>query len=92
MVMNKSEFVNLFAEKNELSKKDAEKAVNSFCNIVTDVLKSGESINLKGFGSFSVSTRAARQGRNLSTGELMDIPETKVPKFKAGSSLKEAVK
>ena len=82
--MNKTELVAAIAKKTELSKKDAEKALKAF----TDV---GEKIQLVGFGTFEVSERAAREGRNPRSGEVMHIAASKAPKFKAGKALKDIV-
>ena len=89
--MNRPEFVAAVAENAEISKKDAEKAVKAFIDVVADELKKGEKVQLVGFGTFEVSTRAAREGRNPQTGETMKIAACKAPKFKAGKALKDAV-
>ena len=89
--MNKAELVAAIADKAELSKKDAEKALKAFTDIVTEELKKGEKIQLVGFGTFEVTERAAREGRNPQTNEPMSIPASKAPKFKAGKALKDAV-
>ncbi len=89
--MNKTELVAAIVEKTELSKKDAEKALKAFTEVVTDELKKGEKIQLVGFGTFEVSERPARQGRNPKTGEAMTIAASKAPKFKAGKALKDEV-
>lgn len=89
--MNKAELVAAMAEKSELSKKDAEKALKAFTDVVAEELKKGEKIQLVGFGTFEVSERAARTGRNPQTGEDMKIPASKAPKFKAGKALKDMV-
>lgn len=89
--MNKTEFIAAIANKTELSKKDSEKAVKAFIEVVSEELKKGEKIQLVGFGTFEVSERAAREGRNPRTGEKMAIAASKAPKFKAGKALKEAV-
>ena len=89
--MNKTELVAAIAEKAELSKKDAEKALKAFTDIVADELKKGEKVQLVGFGTFEVSERAAREGRNPQTGETMKIEASKSPKFKAGKALKDMV-
>ena len=89
--MNKTELVAAIAEQAEISKKDAEKALKAFTDVVTDELKKGEKIQLVGFGTFEVSTRAAREGRNPQTGETMTIEASKSPKFKAGKALKDVV-
>ena len=89
--MNKTEFISAIAEKAELSKKDAEKALKAFTDVVEEELKKGEKIQLVGFGTFEVSESAAREGRNPQTGETMKIEACKAPKFKAGKALKDAV-
>ncbi len=89
--MTKAEFVAKVAEKAVLKKSDAEKAVNAFLETVTETLKAGDKVVFTGFGSFEVTERAAREGRNPSTGEKMQISATKTPKFKAGKGLKDAV-
>lgn len=89
--MNKTELVAAVAEQAELSKKDAEKALKAFTDVITDELKKGEKIQLVGFGTFEVSERAAREGRNPQTGGTMKIAACKAPKFKAGKALKDAV-
>lgn len=89
--MNKAELVAAVAEKAEISKKDAEAAVKAFTDVVAEELKKGEKIQLVGFGTFEVSERAAREGRNPQTGETMKIAASKAPKFKAGKALKDAI-
>ena len=89
--MNKTELVAAIAEQTELSKKDAEKALKAFTDIVADELKKGEKVQLVGFGTFEVSERAAREGRNPQTGETMTIAASKAPKFKAGKALKDMI-
>ena len=89
--MNKTELVAAIAEKTELSKKDSEKALKAFIDVVTEELQKGEKILLVGFGTFEVAERAAREGRNPLTGEKMQIEASKAPKFKAGKALKDAV-
>ena len=89
--MNKSELVAAMADQAELSKKDAEKALKAFVDVVTDELKKGGKIQLVGFGSFEVKTRAERVGRNPKTLEPIQIPASKSPVFKAGKALKDAV-
>lgn len=89
--MNRTELVAAIAEKTELSKKDAEKALKAFTDVVAEELKKGEKIQLVGFGTFEVSSRAAREGRNPQTGETMQISASKTPKFKAGKALKDSV-
>ena len=89
--MNKAELVAAMAEKAELSKKDAEAALKAFTDVVAEELKKGEKIQLVGFGTFEVSERAAREGRNPQTGETMKIAASKSPKFKPGKALKDEV-
>lgn len=89
--MNKTDLVAAVAKQAELSKKDAEKAVKAFTEVVTDALKAGDKIQLVGFGTFEVAERAARTGKNPQTGKAMKIPACKAPKFKAGKGLKDAV-
>ena len=89
--MNKTELVAAIAEKTELTKKDAESALKAFTDVVAEELKRGEKIQLVGFGTFEVSERAAREGRNPQTGETMKIAASKAPKFKAGKALKDAI-
>lgn len=86
--MNKAELIDAMASGAGLSKADAKKALDSFVDATTGALKNGERVALVGFGSFSVSTRSARKGRNPQTGKEIDIPEKKVVKFKAGADLK----
>ena len=90
--MTKSEFVDQIASEAGLSKGDAGKAVDAFIDVVEETLKRGGEVNFTGFGKFSVSDRGARQGVNPQTGEKIQIPASKVPKFSAGSGLKKAVK
>lgn len=87
--MNKTELVAAIADKAGLQKKDAEKALVAFTEVVTETLKNGDKIQLVGFGTFEVSERAARTGRNPQTGEEMIIAASKAPKFKAGKALKD---
>ena len=89
--MNKTELVAAIADQAEISKKDAEKALKAFTDVVAEELKKGEKIQLVGFGTFEVSERAARTGRNPQTGAEMTIPASKAPKFKAGKALKDMV-
>ena len=89
--MNKAELVAAIAEKTELSKKDSEKALKAFIDVVTEELTKGEKIQLVGFGTFEVAETSAREGRNPQTGATMKIPASKAPKFKAGTALKDAV-
>ena len=87
--MNKTELIAAMADQAGLSKKDAEKALKAFTDIVADELKKGEKIQLVGFGTFEVAERAAREGRNPLTGKAMKIAASKAPKFKAGKALKD---
>ncbi len=89
--MNKTELVAAMADKAGLSKKDSETALNAFVEVVTKELKKGEKVQLVGFGTFEVSKRSARTGRNPQTGATMKIAASKAPKFKAGKALKDAV-
>lgn len=89
--MNKTELVAAIAEKTELTKKDAEKALVAFTEVVAEELKAGNKIQLVGFGTFEVAKRAAREGRNPQTGETMKIAASNAPKFKAGKALKDAI-
>jgi len=89
--MNKTELIASMAEKSQLSKKDAEKALNAFIESVEEALAKGDKIQLVGFGSFEVRERAERKGRNTQTKEEIVIPATKTPIFKVGKGLKELV-
>ena len=89
--MNKAELIAVVAEKSELTKKDAEKAVNSIISVITEALSKGEKVQLVGFGTFEVRDRAERKGRNPQTKEEIIIPASKAPVFKAGKALKDAV-
>ena len=89
--MNKTELIAAVAEKAEISKKDAEKAVKAFTDAVAEELAKGGKVQLVGFGNFEVSERPAREGRNPRTGETMTIAASKTPKFKAGKALRDAV-
>jgi DNA-binding protein HU-beta len=89
--MNKTELVAAIAEKAEITKKDADKALAAFTEVVASELKKGEKVQLVGFGTFEVSERAAREGRNPQTGETMTIAASKAPKFKPGKALKDEV-
>ena len=89
--MNRAELIAAMAKKADLTQKDAEKALKAFTEVVADELKKGEKIQLVGFGTFEVSERAAREGRNPQTGETMTIAASKAPKFKAGKALKDAI-
>lgn len=89
--MNKTELIAAVAEKAELSKKDAEKALKAFTDVVAEELVKGEKIQLVGFGTFEVAEREEREGRNPKTGEKMMIAASRSPKFKAGKALKDMV-
>ncbi len=89
--MNKTELISELAQKVNMTKKDAEKVVNAFFSTVEDTLKSGDKVQLIGFGTFEVRERQARKGRNPQTGEEISIPAARVPAFKAGKALKDAV-
>lgn len=89
--MNKAELVASVAEKAEMTKKDAEKAVNALFAAIEEALAKGDKVQLVGFGTFEVRERAARVGRNPRTGEEINIAATKVPIFKPGKALKDAV-
>lgn len=89
--MNKTELIAAVAEKAELSKKDAEKAVKALTDVISEELVKGGKVQLVGFGTFEVSERGSREGRNPRTGETMVIAATKNPKFKAGKALKDMV-
>lgn len=89
--MNKTELVAAIAEQTQLSRNDAEAALKAFIDVVSEELKKGEKVQLVGFGTFEVSERAAREGRNPATGEAMTIKASKSPKFKAGKALKDMV-
>jgi len=89
--MNKTELVAAMAEQANITKKDAEAALAAFTNTVAAELKNGGKVQLVGFGTFEVSTRAAREGRNPQTGKVMKIAASKAPKFKAGKALKDQV-
>ena len=89
--MTKAELIDAMAEKSGLSKADATKALAAILESITDALKAGEKVALIGFGTFSVSLRAARTGKNPQTGQAIAIPASKAAKFKAGQKLKDAV-
>lgn len=89
--MNKTELVAAIAEQADMTKKDAEKALTAFTEVVAKELKKGEKIQLVGFGTFEVVDHAARKGRNPQTKEEIDIPASKAPKFKPGKALKDEV-
>lgn len=89
--MNKTEMIAAIADKAGLTKKDAEKALKAFTDTVAEELAKGGKVQLVGFGTFEVSERAAREGRNPRSGETVTIAASKSPKFKAGKALKDAV-
>ncbi len=89
--MNKTELIMAMAEKAEITKKDAEKALKAFTDVVAEELKKGEKIQLVGFGTFEVAERPAREGRNPQSGKPMKIAASKAPKFKPGKALKDTV-
>ena len=89
--MNKAELISSVAEKTELTKKDSEKAVNAILEAIGSALGKGDKVQLVGFGTFEIRERAARKGRNPQTGAEINIAAAKVPVFKAGKSLREAV-
>ena len=89
--MNKAELIAAIAENAEISKKDAEKALKAFTDVVTNELKNGQKVQLVGFGTFEVSERVAREGRNPATNKTIKIPASKAPKFKAGKALKDEI-
>ncbi len=89
--MTKADFIAKLSEKTGFSKKDSEKALNGFIDAVKEALKNGEKVSLVGFGTFEVTQRNERKGRNPQTGEEITIPACKAPKFKPGKGLKEAV-
>ena len=89
--MNKTELIGAVAEKAEMTKKDAEKAVNAVLASIEDAMSKGDKVQLVGFGTFEVRARAARTGRNPQTGKEIKIAATKVPAFKPGKALKDSV-
>lgn len=89
--MNKSELIEAIAKEANLSKKDAEAAVNAYTDVVTKTLTQGDKVTLVGFGTYEVRARAARTGKNPQTGEEIKIDAAKVPAFKPGKGLKDAV-
>ena len=89
--MNKAELINAIVAKSEMSKKDADVALSAVIDSIKDALKAGEKVQIVGFGTFSVKERAARTGKNPSTGETIQIAACKVPAFAAGKALKDAI-
>jgi DNA-binding protein HU-beta len=90
--VTKADFIDKVADRSGLSKRDASKAVDAFLDSITDALKQGDAVSFTGFGKFSAQQRAARQGVNPRTGERVQIPAATVPKFSAGSQLKQALR
>ena len=91
MEVNKTELVSAVAEKANLTKKESERVINALFASIEEALSQGDKVQLVGFGTFEVRDREARKGRNPQTGEEIEIPATKVPAFKAGKALKDAV-
>jgi DNA-binding protein HU-beta len=89
--MNKTDLINAIAAKADLTKKDAEKALKAFEDAVTEALVAGDKVQMVGFGTFDVATRAEREGRNPQTGKAMKIAASKAPRFKVGKKLRDAV-
>ncbi|QWT55099.1 HU family DNA-binding protein [Christensenella sp. MSJ-20] len=90
--MNKTQFIAAVAEKSELTKKDADKAVNAMIEVITDTLKAGDKVQIMGFGNFEVKERAERAGINPATKQPITIAASKSPVFKAGKALKDSIK
>lgn len=90
--MTKSELIDKIAKESKIPRAAAERAINSFTATITEVLKAGDKITLPGFGTYLVSNRSARKGRNPRTGEEIDIPAVRIPKFKVGKGFKDAVR
>ncbi|CAM3959707.1 HU family DNA-binding protein [Cohnella lubricantis] len=90
--MNKTDLINSIADKSGLTKKDVESVLNGFLGEVSDALAKGDKVQLIGFGTFETRSRSGRVGRNPQTGKTINIAASKVPAFKAGNKLKEAVK
>ena len=90
--MNKTDLINNIADKSGLTKRDVENVLNGFLGEVTDALANGDKVQLIGFGTFETRSRSGRVGRNPQTGNSIEIPASKVPAFKAGNKLKDAVK
>ena len=89
--MNKNELIAAAAESSGLTKKDTEAALKAIVDVITDSLKKGDKVQIVGFGTFEVSERAAREGRNPATNKTIKIPASKAPKFKAGKALKDTI-
>ena len=92
MVINKGDFVKVYAEKNGVSQNKANEILTSVLDAIQAELVAGNAVNFTGFGKFDVANRAAREGRNPGTGEKIQIPATKAPRFSAGKTLEDAVK
>ena len=90
--MNKTELINAVAETSGLTKKDSEIALNAILDTIQSAMKNGDKVQLVGFGSFEVKERAARTGRNPRTKEIVEIPASKAPAFKAGQAFKDAIR
>lgn len=90
-LVNKADLISIMAEKSGLTKKDSEKALNSFVEAVEGALAKRDKVQLVGFGTFEVRERSARKGRNPQTGEEIDIPAASMPAFKAGKALKDSI-
>lgn len=90
--MNKQELISRIAKKSGMAKKDVETVINGFLDEVSEALSAGEKVQLIGFGTFEARKRSSRKGRNPQTGDVMQIPASTVPIFRAGSRLKQAVK
>ena len=90
--MNKTQFIAAVAEKSELTRKDADKAVNAMIEVITDTLKAGDKVQIMGFGNFEVKERAERAGINPATKQPITIAASKSPVFKAGKALKDSIK
>ena len=90
-IMNKTQLIEAVAAKADIKKKDAEAAVNAITEVIAEALKAGDKVQLVGFGTFEVKTRAARDGRNPKTGETIKIAASKCPAFSAGKGLKDSV-
>ncbi|GAB6048904.1 DNA-binding protein HU-beta [Methyloparacoccus murrellii] len=89
--MNKAELIEAIADAADLTKADATRALDGMVHAITEALKQGDTVSLVGFGSFQIKERAARQGRNPQSGETITIAAAKIPSFKAGKALKDAV-
>lgn len=87
--MNKATLIAKIAEKSELTKKQAEAALNAFTDTIVETLQAGDKVQMMGFGTFEIKERAARTGRKPATGEMIEIPAKKIPTFKAGKGFKD---